>query len=73
MMALTVTSSWLRVALSTVVGLVATPYLLRTLGPERYGLLRISEQWFAYIDFLNLGLGGAISVLIVRSATQQPT
>ena len=59
-----------RSVLSMAVGFVATPYLLRLLGAERLGAFRTSQQWTSYLTFLYLGLGPALSVLLLRPASR---
>jgi O-antigen/teichoic acid export membrane protein len=40
--------------------LLATPLLLRWLGPERLGAYRALTDWIGYLTFFELGLGGAL-------------
>lgn len=68
-LAATIASGWLRTAITMVIGLVATPILVRYLGPDRFGAARVVEQWFAYLTFLTFGLGGAFGVLLIKAAT----
>ncbi|MFO0810549.1 MAG: lipopolysaccharide biosynthesis protein [Gemmataceae bacterium] len=69
-LAATIASSWLRTAVTMAIGLAVTPILIRYLGQERFGVVRAAEQWFAYLEFLNFGLGPAIAVLIVAAASE---
>lgn len=41
-------------------GIVATPWVLRWLGRERFGAYRVLLDWFGYIGLFELGLGGAL-------------
>lgn len=68
--ALSLGSGWLRTAVTTAAGLIATPLLVRYLGAERYGAFRMSEQWFAYLPFLLFGLNGALFVLQFQAVTR---
>jgi O-antigen/teichoic acid export membrane protein len=52
-----------------VVGFVATPFLLRYLGAERYGAFRVACDWAGYLGLLELGLGGALIPLLARAVT----
>ncbi len=47
-------------AVTMLVGLWATPRLLRLLGEERYGLFRVALDWFGHLQLLEFGLGGAL-------------
>lgn len=67
----TIASGWVRTAVTLMIGLVSTPVLLRLLGPERFGAVRVVEQWFAYLEFLGFGLAGAVGVLLVKAATSE--
>lgn len=69
MLVATIVSGWLRMAISLVIGLISTPILVRLLGTERFGAVRVAEQWFAYLEFLRFGLGPAVGVLLIRAAT----
>ena len=50
--ALTFGSSQLLTLITSVVGLVATPFLFRWLGPDRLGAWRVIESWVAYLGVL---------------------
>jgi len=50
--ALTFGSSQLLALITSVVGLVATPFLFRWLGPDRLGAWRVIESWVAYLGVL---------------------
>jgi O-antigen/teichoic acid export membrane protein len=64
----TIATGWIRTGVTLVIGLVATPLLIRLIGPDRFGVVRTAEQYFAYLDFLGFGLSAAFSVLLVRAA-----
>ena len=68
-LAATIASGWARTAVTVLIGLVSTPVLLRLLGPERFGAVRMAEQWFAYLEFLGFGLAAVVGVLLIRAAT----
>jgi len=57
----------LSTALSLGVGFVATPWLLRWLGEERFGGYRVAMDWYGYLAFFELGLGGALLPLLARA------
>jgi O-antigen/teichoic acid export membrane protein len=48
-------------------GFVATPLLLHWLGEERYGAFRVTSDWYGYLNFLELGLGGALLPLLAKA------
>lgn len=45
---------------SVACGLLATPWLLRWLGVERFGAFKVLTDWIGYLTALDLGLGGAL-------------
>jgi O-antigen/teichoic acid export membrane protein len=63
--------NYLSAVLSTVLaagaGFVATPWLLRWLGTERFGAYRVTLDWYGYLSFAELGLGGALLPLLARA------
>lgn len=48
------------IILSTLVGLLYTPYMLRMMGQSEYGLYSLVASVIAYLTVLDLGLGNAI-------------
>ncbi len=48
------------IALNTIVGLAYTPYMLRCLGQNEYGLYSLVASVIAYLTILDLGFGNAI-------------
>jgi O-antigen/teichoic acid export membrane protein len=59
-------------AVTTIVGLVATPFLLRWLGDERYGAYRALAEWAGYLTLLDLGLGGATLTVLAKALASGP-
>ncbi len=45
----------------------AVPYLLKTLGADRMGVLSLVWVFVGYFNFLDLGLGRAVTVAVVRA------
>lgn len=41
-------------------GFIGTPYVLRWLGGERFGVFRVLSDWFGYILLLDLGVIGSV-------------
>ncbi len=66
---ITIASGWMRTVATLVIGFVSTPILFNLLGDERMGVIKISEQWFAYLEFLSMGLGGVVTVLLIKAST----
>ena len=63
----------IQTALNLLIGIVATPMLVKWLSPERVGAQKAYSDWFGYLTLTDLGLGGAFGVLILRArATQSP-
>ena len=48
------------IALNTIVGLAYTPYMLRCLGQNEYGLYSLVASIIAYLTLLDFGFGNAI-------------
>lgn len=51
--------NYLLVFLNMGVGLLYTPYMLRSLGAEEYGLYSLASSIIAYVTVLDMGLGNA--------------
>jgi O-antigen/teichoic acid export membrane protein len=54
----------------TVIGFVATPLLVRWLGPERLGATRTTEQVLGYLSIFYVGLAPAFAVQILRRLSE---
>ena len=52
--------------LLAVVALVVTPILTGRLGPERYGIWVLVVSTLAYVELLDVGLGGAVVSFVAR-------
>ena len=52
--------SYISIALSNIIALVYTPYMLRMLGQSEYGLYSLVASVIAYLTILDLGFGNAI-------------
>lgn len=52
--------SYLSIALNNVIGLLYTPYMLRMLGQNEYGLYSLVASIVAYLTVLDLGFANAI-------------
>jgi len=50
---------------SAVTSFLATPWLLRWLGPERLGAFKALTDWIAQLTFVEFGLGGALMAAFV--------
>ena len=59
--------NYVSIILHMVVGLVYTPYMLRTLGQSEYGLYSLAASIIAYLTVLDLGFGNAIVSLVIYS------
>lgn len=60
---------WARTGVTVLLGLTCTPLVLRWLGPERFGAVRMGDQWFAYLELLTFGLGATVGVLLMKAAS----
>lgn len=52
--------NYVLIFLNTIVGLLYTPYMLRTMGQSEYGLYSLVASVIAYLTILDLGFGNAI-------------
>ena len=52
--------SYVIIALNSVIGLVYTPFMLRTMGKSEYGLYALAASVIAYLTVLDLGFGNAV-------------
>lgn len=52
--------SYVVLALSNIIGLVYTPFMLRMMGQSEYGLYSLVASVIAYLTILDLGFGNAI-------------
>jgi len=53
--------------ITVIVGLVATPLLLKWLGPERFGAFRAANDWTGHLTIFELGLSWALIPLFARA------
>ncbi len=44
----------------TLITVLATPFILRWIGAERFGLYRITIDWLGYLTLIDIGLGDAL-------------
>lgn len=54
-------SNWAGMLINTIILVLLTPYLLRNLGNERYGIYQIVVPVIQYLILLELGLRGSVS------------
>lgn len=52
--------NYVLIFLNTIVGLLYTPYMLRTMGQNEYGLYSLVASVISYLTILDLGMGNAI-------------
>src|SRR5260370_12218246 len=53
--------------MTVIVGLAATPLLLKWLGPERFGAFRAASDWAGHLTIFELGLSWALIPLFARA------
>lgn len=58
--------SYTSIFLGTVISIVYTPFMLRMLGQEEYGLMSLANSVVGYLGLLNLGLGSAMTRYISK-------
>ena len=56
---------------TVIVGLFATPPLLRWLGDERFGAFRVTTDWYGYLSLFELGLSGALLPMLAKAVGRQ--
>jgi len=54
-------------AVSIALGFIATPFLLRWLGNERFGAFRAAADWLGHLTLLELGVAGALAPLVAAA------
>lgn len=52
--------SYVTIGLNAVIGLLYTPFMLRTMGQSEYGLYALAASIIAYLTVLDLGFGNAV-------------
>ena len=52
--------NYVLIVLNIIVGLLYTPYMLRTMGQSEYGLYSLVASVISYLTVLDLGFGNAI-------------
>ncbi len=57
-------------AVTLLVGIAATPFVLKWLGTDTYGLFRMTLDWLGYLVLLELGLSEALVPLLVGPVAQ---
>lgn len=63
--------SYLSILVNTIIQLLYTPLLLRTLGQSEYGLYSLINSIIGYLAVLDLGFGNAIIVYTVKYRTKK--
>ncbi len=58
--------SYTSIFLGTLISIVYTPFMLRMLGQEEYGLMSLANSVVGYLGLLNLGLGSAMTRYISK-------
>jgi len=63
--------SYVSIFVSTLVQLLYTPFLLRSLGQSEYGLYSLASSIIGYLTVLDLGFGNAIIVYTAKYRVQK--
>lgn len=61
-----IASNWVGFAVNAAVTLALTPYVLRELGMERYGILILTSTVIGYYGFLDLGFRAGVTQYLTR-------
>lgn len=62
---------YLNIGLTNIVGIILTPFIIRQLGNDEYGLYTLIGAFVGYIAVLDLGLGNAIVRFIAKYRAEQ--
>jgi O-antigen/teichoic acid export membrane protein len=65
--------SYITIFLTTIIGLVLTPYIIRGLGDSEYGLYTLMGALVAQIAILNLGLNNAVIRFVSKYRVEKNT
>lgn len=63
--------SYVSIIVSTLISLVYTPFMIRSLGQSEYGLYSLISSVIGYLTLLDLGFGNAIVVYTVKYRAQK--
>lgn len=58
--------SYLSIFISSMVGIIFTPYMISSLGPTEYGLYQLLYSVVGYVALLDFGLGGTLTRFILK-------
>lgn len=62
--------SLLRSFTGLILGMIATPIILKYIGEERFGTLRVLLDWLSHLSLAEMGLGVAITAMMAQSLGQ---
>lgn len=65
--------SYLNIVLTNIIGLVLTPFIIKSLGDSEYGLYTLIGSLVAYISILDFGLNNTIVRFVARYKAQNDT
>ncbi len=63
--------SYISIIANTIVGLVYTPFMIRTMGQSEYGLYSLISSFIGYLTVLDLGFGNAVIVYTSKYRAQK--
>jgi O-antigen/teichoic acid export membrane protein len=64
-------ASFFRNGTGLLLGVLATPVILRYLGEEQYAIFRILLDWFSHLSLLEFGLYGAVLSFLTKILTEK--
>ena len=64
-------SNWASLGVNILIGLFLTPYIIKNLGKQGYGMWILVGSFIGYYGLLNLGVGSAITRYIARYTAQK--
>ena len=63
--------SYFSIIANTIIGLVYTPFMIRTMGQSEYGLYSLISSFIGYLTVLDFGFGNAIIVYTAKYRAQK--
>ena len=59
--------SYITLAVSTIIGFVFSPFLLKMIGDSQYGIYSLAKSLISFIAILDLGLGQTIVRYVAKA------
>lgn len=63
--------SYVNIGLTNIIGLILTPFIIRSLGDSEYGLYTLIGSFVAYLSLMDLGLNNTIVRFVAKYRTEK--